>query len=401
LPEYLAPGVFVEETSFNGRAIDGVSTSTAAFVGMTADGPIGEVSALITTYADFERTYGGDDDLVLAGGPQTNHMAHAVRGFFDNGGTRLYVARVSPPQTPTKLRSNGFRGFFRRMMQLRFATKPVPTITYRDALELLEDIDDVSIIAAPGATMPNLQSVHAELISHAEKMQHRFAVLDPPPNQTSQEVSALASSLDSSHAALYYPWFVDAASGGKAVPPSGAVCGIYARTDRERGVWKAPAGTTIMGITGFERDIDEADQDTLNPAGVNVSRSLSGRGLRLNGARTLSSDPEWRYVSVRRYMSFLEKSISDGIDWAVFEPNDEPLWSVCRNRVENFLSDSWRQGALQGQKASDAFFVRCDRTTMTQADIDSGRLIVQVGVAIVRPAEFQIFRIQKTLSSAQ
>ena len=413
LPEFLAPGVFVEETSFAGHPIAGVSTSTAAFVGLTAKGPIGAVSAVITSYAQFEREYGGDNDLILAEHPYTNYMAHAVRGFFDNGGNRLVVARVSPPQTQvtgsvTK-RSNSLRGFFHRILQSRFGTRITPTATYRDALKQLEDADQVSIIAAPSAAhafndpaaaATHLRSVHEALIAHAEKMQHRFAVLDPPASQSPQEVAAIAGALDSDHAALYYPWLKYGSSGDKVVPPSGAVCGIYARTDGQRGVWKAPANATITGISGFERDISAAEQEVLNPVGVNVSRQISGRGLRLFGARTLSSDPEWRYVSVRRYLSFLEKSISDGLGWAVFEPNDEPLWAECKNRIEVFLSNSFRQGALQGQSASEAFFVNCDRTTMTQSDIDSGRLIAEIGVAPLRPAEFVIFKIRMNLSHA-
>lgn len=413
MPEYLAPGVFVEETHLAGHPIEGVSTSTAAFVGLMAKGPVGAVSAPISSYDEFERAYGDDNDLILDGQPHTNYMAHAVRGFFDNGGKRLFVVRVSPPQTqakgPETLRPNAFRGLLRRVLQTRFAAQIAPTATYRDALRQLEDAADVSIIAAPSAAhafqdpveaAEHLSSVHAELISHAEKMQHRIAVLDPPPNLSPQEVTTFASILDSSHAALYYPWLKYATLGTKSVPPSGAVCGIYARTDLQRGVWKAPANATVTGISGFERDIHAAEQETLNPVGVNVSRKISGRGLRLYGARTLSSDPEWRYVSVRRYLSYLEKSISDGIGWTVFEPNGEPLWAECKNRIEAFLSDSWRQGALQGQSASDAFFVRCDRTTMTQSDIDNGRLIAEVGVAVLKPAEFHIFRIKKNLSQS-
>ncbi|MFK7763803.1 MAG: phage tail sheath subtilisin-like domain-containing protein [Roseobacter sp.] len=413
LPEYLAPGVFVEETSLGGHAIDGVSTSTAAFLGLSERGPIGAVSTVISSYSDFVRVYGDDSDLILSGQPFTNYMARAVRGFFDNGGNRLFVVRVSPPQPQAKgsdtQKTNVFHGLFHRILWPRFALRKRPTATYRDALRLLENVPSVSIIAAPSAAhafidpieaVAHLRSVQAELIAHAEKMQHCFAVLDPPLDLSPKKVSTFANALDSSYAALYYPWLKEASSGANSVPPSGAICGIYARTDRQHGVWKAPANVTIAGISGFERDIHAAEQEMLNPIGVNVSRAIPGRGLRLYGARTLSSDPEWRYVSIRRYLSFIETSICDGISWAVFEPNDEPLWAEFKSCVEVFLSNNFRQGALQGQTETDAFFVRCDRTTMTQSDIDNGRLIAQVGVAILKPAEFRIIRIKKNLSRA-
>jgi len=413
LPEYLAPGVFVRETSFAGHSIEAVSTSTAAFIGWTSKGPIGAVSAVITSYAEFEREYGGDNDLILGGHIYTNYMTRAVRSFFDNGGQRLVVVRVSLPQTDAKKsvahRSESIGGFLRRVLARGFGARSAPTVTYRDALRLLEDVDEVSIVAAPSAAQvfddpakaaAHLRSVHTEMISHAERMRYRFAVLDPPPGLSPQEVANYANSLESGHAALYYPWLKDGASDASIVPPSGAICGIYARTDHQYGVWKAPANATIHGNSGFEREVSTAEQDTLNPIGVNVSREFSGRGLRLWGARTLSSDPEWRYVSIRRSVAFLEKSISDGLDWAVFEPNDEPLWAASKNRIESFLVDNWRQGALKGETASEAFFVRCDRTTMTQSDIDNGRLIAEIGVALSKPVEFLIFKIRKNQSEA-
>lgn len=413
LPEHLSPGVFVEETRLAGHQIDGVSTSTAAFLGLTVRGPIGAVSDPISNYNGFERVYGDDSDLILAGHAYTNYMAHAVRSFFDNGGKRLFVVRVSTPQEQAKgsakLRSNAFHDLFRRILRPHFEARKAPRATYRDALKQLENAAEVSIIAAPSAAhsfddpieaAAYLRSVQVELITHAEKMQHRFAVLDSPPNQSPQDIATFATTLDSSHAALYYPWLKEASSDAKSVPPSGAVCGIYARTDHQRGVWKAPANVTITRISGFEREVLAMEQEMLNPVGVNVSREIPTRGLCLWGARTLSSDPEWRYVSVRRYLSFLERSISDGIGWTIFEVNNEPLWAECTNRIELFLLDNLRQGALQGQTASDAFFVGCDRTTMTQSDIDNGRLIAEVGVAILKPAEFAILRIRKNLSPA-
>lgn len=411
MPEYLEPGVFVEEVSLRGKAIEGVSTNTTAFVGMTAKGPIGTVSDLITNYGEFERIYGDDGDLSLAGQNHVNYLARAARSFFDNGGRRLYVVRISPPEeTSTKTkpaRRFSFRTLFQRMMRFQAVAPSAPKVTYRDALRLLEAVDDVSIVAAPTAAhssndpvqaMASLRSTHAELITHVDRMGHRIAVLDVPKGIEPNEASQIAANLNSPNAALYYPWVISA-SDSVSMPPSGAVCGIYARTDTVGGVWKAPAGVAIRNISGFERDITEIEQNDLNPFGVNVLRKLPGKGLMVYGSRTLSSDPEWRYVPVRRFFQYLQKSINDGLDWVVFEPNDEPLWEACRNRVEGFLLNNWRYGALQGDKAEDAFFVRCDRTTMTQADIDNGRLICEIGFAPLRPAEFVILRVTKTLSS--
>jgi phage tail sheath protein FI len=182
-----------------------------------------------------------------------------------------------------------------------------------------------------------------------------------------------------------------------ALPPSGFVCGVYARNDVERGVHKAPANEVVRGALRFEREVNFAEQEVLNPLGVNCLRYLSGRGYRVWGARTVSSDPEWKYVNVRRYMNYLEASIDRGTQWAVFEPNGERLWANVRETVSAFLYNEWVNGALLGASAKEAFFVRCDRSTMTQNDLDNGRLICLVGIAVLKPAEFVIFRIgQKT-----
>jgi phage tail sheath protein FI len=181
------------------------------------------------------------------------------------------------------------------------------------------------------------------------------------------------------------------------VPPSGAVCGIYARSDVQRGVWKAPANETVTGALALQRDVRFGEQEVLNPLGINCVRALPGRGIRVWGARTISSDPEWMYVNIRRYFLYLEASIDRGTQWAVFEPNGEALWANVRTAVSDFLYNEWVSGALLGGTPKEAFFVRCDRTTMTQNDLDNGRLICLIGVAAIKPAEFVILRIgQKT-----
>jgi phage tail sheath protein FI len=598
MPEYLAPGVYVEETSFRSRSIEGVSTSTSAFVGPTATGPVGGEPDLLTSYADFERTYGGPTPLALASDDllARNYVAHAARAYFDNGGSRLYVVRVfranaggpgvasaratpvlgadptpsawltgrfpgsalngavvtlrqsAMPTAPAGLasapdgsvarihtaaaegadpvapalwvkqdglwRSVGEGGviadvpaanvsgvteaylltfsvdvskgnsslfsaeglaagedhprfigavlaenpvrradFLANPVALHFepgaapsgidlttglfgaqpATRadrryqePVRTFTlvggddgalpsnsdYADqGFASLQALEDVSIVAAPGysaridADRSGYLAIQDALISHVSRRRaYRIAVLDAPPGQTPSTMRDLRGLIDSTRAALYYPWVtvIDPLSPpGQVVeidlPPSGFVSGIYARTDVERGVWKAPANEIVRGAVRFERTVNFAEQELLNPIGVNCLRLLPGRGYRVWGARTPSSDPEWRYLSVRRYFNYLEASIDNGTQWAVFEPNGDLLWASVRGAVSDFLYSEWRNGALLGTKPEDAFFVRCDRSTMTQNDLDNGRLICLIGVAVVKPAEFVIFRIgQKT-----
>jgi uncharacterized protein len=234
-------------------------------------------------------------------------------------------------------------------------------------------------------------------------MRYRIAILDPPEGQMVDEVRAYRTGYDSSRAALYYPWVrIDNPVTGTALhlPPSGFVAGIYARSDAERGVHKAPANEVVKLATGLERHITGVQQDVLNPEGINCVRFFERRGYRVFGVRTISLDSEWKYVNVRRYVAYLERSIDRGTRWVVFEPNSPALWTHIRGIVEDFLFEEWRSGCLLGAKPDEAFFVRCDRSTMTQNDVDNGRLICVVGVALLRPAEFVIFRIgQKTATS--
>ena len=289
-----------------------------------------------------------------------------------------------------------------------------PLVAWERALEVLERMDDVSIVAAPGhSSYADTDStlflgIQQALISHAERPRaYRIAVLDTPGFQTVSGAQAVRSRVDSKYAALYFPWVVvanplarpDAGNipGELACPPSGFVCGIYARNDVERGVHKAPANEVVRGAVRFETEINFAQQGILNPIGVNCLRFFPGRGYRVWGGRTISSDPEWKYVNVRRYFNYLERSIDRGTQWAVFEPNGERLWANIRETVSSFLYNEWFNGALLGATPKEAFFVRCDRSTMTQNDLDNGRLICLIGVAVLKPAEFVIFRIgQKT-----
>jgi phage tail sheath protein FI len=271
----------------------------------------------------------------------------------------------------------------------------------RTGIQSLEDVDDVSLALVPGLWS---QTVQSALITHCELLKYRFAILDPRTGLDIEGMRAFREPLDSKYAALYYPWLVARdpfTQEDELVPPSGHLAGIYARVDDERGVWKAPANEIVRSILRFEQDITRREQDVLNPVGIDALRFFPDRGLRVWGARTVSSDPAWRYINVRRLFIFVERSIDVGTQWVVFEPNDETTWARVRQSVSNFLDTIWRAGGLQG-KRDEAYFVRCDRTTMSQDDLDNGRLICLVGIAPVKPAEFVIFRIQqKTLDEQQ
>lgn len=264
----------------------------------------------------------------------------------------------------------------------------------RTGLVALNDIDEISIIAAPGVTDINVQ---LGLIEHCELLKDRFAVIDVPENaQKVSDVQAHRRIFDSSYAAMYHPWlqvFDPLEKRNIFIPPSGTVSGIYARSDNTRGIHKAPANEVLRSIPGLKYSMNKGEQDILNPEGVNLIRYFPGRGIRIWGARTCSSNTLWKYVNVRRLFLYLEESIDKGSQWVVFEPNDEKLWARVRLTITEFLTRVWRDGALMGSKPEEAFFVKADRTTMTQDDIDNGRLIVQIGVAPVKPAEFVIFRI--------
>jgi len=399
MPEYLAPGVYMEESGFPPDRIEGVSTSVAGFVGPTLGGPLAGAPELLTTFADFERVHGGLGPLSADSAPSPNHVAHAARAFFANGGRRLYVAPVAAGADAGQ-----------------YAGTEDGDSGGKTGLRAFEDIEEISIVAAPGSTAPSgavagepgetderARTIAAHLIAHCETMRYRFAILDSPAGHDIDEIRAYRASLDSKYAALYYPWvhIIDPLTETEIeLPPSGFVAGIYARTDTARGVHKAPANERIELVVALERDINQAQQEVLNPEGINCLRFLPGRGYRVWGARTITSDPEWKYVSVRRLLNFLEHSIDRGTERVVFEPNNADTWVRVRNAISVFLLEMWRSGALLGATPEDAFFVRCDLSTMTQSDIDNGRLICLIGIAPVRPAEFVIFRIGQWTADA-
>ncbi|MEV1024961.1 phage tail sheath family protein [Streptomyces sp. NPDC050264] len=272
----------------------------------------------------------------------------------------------------------------------------------------LETIDEITMVAVPDLMSAfergdidaeGVRTVQLAVISHCEQMGDRVAVLDTPPGLSAQQVRTWRNDeagYDSRYATLYYPWvrvFDPTAGHNTTVPPSGHVAGVWARSDAERGVHKAPANEVIRGAVDLELRLSKGEQDLLNPIGVNCVRAFPGRGIRIWGARTLSSDPAWRYLNVRRLFNYLEESILLGTQWVVFEPNDDRLWSSIRRNVSAFLTEEWRRGALFGQTATEAFYVKCDRDNNPQESIDQGRVVCEIGVSPVKPAEFVVFRL--------
>jgi phage tail sheath protein FI len=269
----------------------------------------------------------------------------------------------------------------------------------RTGIQAMADIDQVSIIAVPGKSQ---QPILNALITHCETLKDRFAVIDPTMNLDIQDVQTFRNDYDTKYAALYYPWvtvYDRLTERDLVVPPSGHIVGIYARSDNEYGVHKAPANEVIRSITGLNQSINKGEQDILNPSpmNINVLRDFrsDNRGYRVWGARCITSDSKNKYVNVRRLLIFLEESLDEGTQWAVFRTNDTPLWESLKRSISTFLTSVWRSGGLQGKSAEEAFYVTCDRTTMTQDDIDNGRLIVEIGVALVKPAEYVIIRIMQ------
>ena len=367
--EYPTPGVYVEERPSQPKPIEGVSTSTAGFIGPCHKGPF-KKGTLVTSLAEFERAYGSGRRLRLDDGVlRPNYTWHAVRAFLKEGGRRLYVARVP-----------------------RWKAGDC-----QKALKCFETTEEIAIVAAPGSTFGAAGTAIAKaLIEHAERMRYRFAVLDSGPGQTIEHVRAMRARLTSAKAALYYPWVrvKDPMKAGElSLPPSGFVAGIYARADLARGASKPPAKEVVKLAVGLDHKVTDAEQAGLEAESINCIRSFGPRAFQIWGGWTLSEDPESKYVNIRRYLTFLEASIDKGTQWAVFQPNAEPLWAHIRRTVQDFLTNEWRSGRLSGTTPEEAFFVKCDHSTMTQADLDHGRLICLVGVAALRPAEFVIFRI--------
>ena len=280
----------------------------------------------------------------------------------------------------------------------------------RTGIAGLEAIEEITMVCMPDLmvwqqagkiSLADAQGIQTELFNHCEKMMDRMAILDPPGGMKVQRIKdwrQKEANYDSKYAALYYPWIVvqnPAGKGQLTIPPSGHIAGLYARVDSERGVHKAPANEVVRGAVGLELQVNNAEQSLLNPIGVNCIRAFPGRGIRVWGARTLSSDTEWTYINVRRLFNYIEESIYEGTQWVVFEPNDMDLWERVKRTITAFLTNLWRDGALFGATPEEAFYVKCDAELNPASVRDAGMLIVEVGVAPVKPAEFVVFRFKQ------
>jgi len=502
MPQYLSPGVYVEEVDSGSRPIEGVGTAIAAFVGLAAAGPF-NTPTLVSNWTQFVTTFG---DFV-----EGSYLAHAVYGYFMNGGGNAYIVRIGangvadPPSARAELTaaSGGDKGIPYRVTAIQagpegnevtvevshpegegasadnfnlvvksggrvmetfenLTTKrgrqhaatvvnaqsklihleevatgaalerpakgsvslaggnasPTPArvgaedyvgdVAARTGFGSLEAIDEVTMLSVPDLTAAYeremidadaFQAVQLAMIAHCELMGDRMAILDPPPGQNAQQIKdwrVEKAGYDSKYATLYWPRIkvLDPLSGQNIlVPPSGHMAGIWARNDNERGVHKAPANEVVRGAVSLEINITKNEHDLLNPEGINCIRAFPGRGIRVWGARTLSSDPAWKYVNVRRLFNYLEKSILTNTDWVVFEPNDRNLWFKIRRTIASFLVMEWRKGALFGSTPAEAFYVKCDDETNPAEAIDLGQVTCQIGVAPVKPAEFVIFQL--------
>ena len=381
MPTYLSPGVYVEEVSSGSAPIAGAGTSVAGFIAIIPRTettpqaktlvPSGEIK-LITNFTEFKQFFGD----FTKDNPDQNIFAHAVYGFFRNGGTRARVTWASD--------ANGVD----------------------EVLEKFEAIDEISIVVAPGQTDAN---IIGKIKDHAAKMGDRIAILDSKSDKNlgsglsekndKGEEQSLLPGFTSDYAAFYFPWiqvYDPATETNIFVPPSGHIAGVYSRVDGERGVHKAPANVPLLGALDLQFNTSKAKQDGLNPKGVNVIRKLNGNIL-VWGARTLGGDAngEFKYVNVRRHFCYLKDSIDKGTQWVVFEPNTPELWAKIRRNISAFLTLEWRKGALFGTTPQEAFYVKCDAENNPPALRDLGQVVIEIGVAVVKPAEFVIFRLSQ------
>jgi Bacteriophage tail sheath protein len=348
--------------------------------------------------SQYVRVYDLGKDTVGAGEPE--NTLYGIRL-----GPEALVDIISPGRSrPARHLLEGGNDSLATLSDNTYIGDDAPEPEGRTGLHSFQNIEDISLIAIPGQLTSNIQQA---LIDQCNSMRYRFAVLDgpQPPSDSLNDVQVQRQQYDTKYAALYHPWLMIphpfptnlADIPEYPIPPSGHMLGIYARTDIDRGVHKAPANEVVRGILGLRRLLNKAEQDILNPSPVNINviRDFrnNNRGIRVYGGRVITSDPDWKYVNVRRLLIYLEHSIDRGLQWVVFEPNAEPLWARVRRTISNFLTTVWRNGALEGTTKEEAFFVKCDRTTMMQTDIDNGKLICVIGVAPVKPAEYVIIRI--------
>jgi phage tail sheath protein FI len=355
------------------KPIEGLSTSIVGFLGETEKGST--TPTLIRSWAEYQKVFGGFFGV-------GKFLPFAVQGFFLNGGKKCYVSSVISETGSGQVGLSDYVG----------------NSGQKTGLAGFETVDEISIVYIPNSQL--VFGLTDVLIDHCERLKDRFAIIDSLQGQTP---SNIAKPRSTSYAALYYPWIEVADPTTlltRLVPPGGHIAGIYVRTDIEKGVHKAPANEVVNGAISLEYVVSKSGQVILNLQGINCVRAFEGRGIMVWGARTLSYDPEWKYINVRRLIMYLTESIQKGTQWVVFEPNNEITWLKIVQSITNFLTQTWYDKALMGTKPNEAFFVKCDRTTMTQNDIDNGQFIAQVGVAPLKPAEFMIFSIMQSAGSA-
>jgi phage tail sheath protein FI len=363
--------VYVEEVDRGTKPLEMVGTSTVGFVGESSVGPVNK-PVFCTNWSQYTKNFGDFQN--------SRFLAHAVYGFFNNGGGRCFVLNVGQfEEGDEKGKVGAYMG-----------TDNGPG--ERTGLKAFEEVEEINMVVAPGQTHPAIQDA---VLSHCENMRYRFALLDSPEVIEKGGVDKIPKPRDSKYGAYYFPWVevYDPYQGNIYMPPSGYMAGIYARVDGERGVHKAPANEIVRGALGLRYNITKGEQDILNPKGINVIRAFTNRGIRVWGARTISSDASWRYINVRRLFNMVEQSIENGTQWVVFEPNDPKLWKRVTRDLSAFLLRLWRQGALFGATPEQAFYVKCDAETNPPEVIDAGQLVVEIGMCPVKPAEFVIFRI--------
>ena len=371
---YQVPGIYIEELP-GARPIEAVGASTAAFIGATpatVEENLG-VALPVNNWTQFKKLYVDPNE-----DSESTPLSHAVYGFFRNGGSRCYVVNLGSGDSPMSI---------------------------EDGLKLLEPIDEVAIVAAPEYTG---KENYDFLLEHCSKLKDRVAILDaPPPDKITDVVQQLIKVGDGpprnekGYGAFYFPWLKVRdplpPHGQVHVPPSGHIAGIWVRSDAARGVHKAPANEPVWGALDLSYHLTRAEQEALNPAGVNCLRWFSDKGICVWGARTVApNSSEWRYLNVRRLFSVIEESIARSTRWIVFEPNDYTLWKSIRRDISAFLTLMWRTGALMGRTPEDAFFVKCDEETNPPEVIDAGQVVALIGIAPVKPAEFVIFRLSQT-----
>ncbi len=401
---YLSPGVYVEEVDRGSKPIEAVGTNTVGFLGESSKGPVNEAT-LVSNWSSFVKMFG---DFAQC----SPYLAHAVYGFFNNGGARCFVVNVGGGDEPSQLTGAVETGGDKKdKKDDKAALQPVKGPVDKDGLYIgrdrgpgqrsglkcFEEVDEIAIIAAPGQTSAAVQDA---LLAHCETRKDRFAILDSP-EAIQGGVDRLPKPRDSKYGAYYFPWIqvYDPDKGNIFVPPSGHIAGVYSRVDGERGVHKAPANEQVRGAIGLKYQVSKGEQDLLNPKGINAIRNMNG-GIRIWGARTLSSDPSWKYINVRRLFIMVESSIERATSWVVFEPNDHRLWKRVVRTISSFLTLLWRNGALMGTSPDQAFYVKCDAETNPTDVVDAGQLVVEIGLAPVKPAEFVIFRLSQYSAGA-